>query len=130
MTSLSFLCLHLNTFSFPLYGTHYGYPPPNQIRVFRQDGVWNSYSRFEERMELWHCRIERRDRPGILTNPPDSSDALFDFIGQVVMFMWLRTVMNYQYAHGGSASQALHHLWTEGAFYVSNKLLFKYKTSM
>ena len=81
-------------------------------------------------MELWHCRTERRDRPGILANPPDSSDALFDFIGQVVMFMWLRTVMNYQYAHGGSASQALHHLWTEGAFCVSNKLLFKYKTSM
>ena len=28
--------------------------------------------------------------------------------------MWLRTVMNYQYAHGGSATQALSHLWAEG----------------
>ena len=28
--------------------------------------------------------------------------------------MWLRTVMNYQYAHGGSATEALRHLWAEG----------------
>ena len=35
-------------------------------------------------------------------------------MNQVISFMWLRTVMNYQYVHGGSATEALRHLWAEG----------------
>lgn len=33
---------------------------------------------------------------------------------QVILFMWLRTVMNYQYRHGGSTMAVLNKLWAEG----------------
>jgi len=33
---------------------------------------------------------------------------------QVLVFMWLRTVMNYQYRHGGSTLDVLRKLWAEG----------------
>jgi len=35
-------------------------------------------------------------------------------IAQVLMFMWLRTVMNYQYRHGGDGPAVLKKLWAEG----------------
>lgn len=35
-------------------------------------------------------------------------------MAQVFMFMWLRTVMNYQYRHGGSTLGVLRLLWAEG----------------
>ena len=37
--------------------------------------------------------------------------------------MWLRTVMNYQYAHGGSATEALRHLWAEGSIININIII-------
>lgn len=33
---------------------------------------------------------------------------------QVILLMWLRTTMNYQYRNGGSTSEALQALWEEG----------------
>ncbi|KAJ8611565.1 hypothetical protein CTAYLR_010177 [Chrysophaeum taylorii] len=35
-------------------------------------------------------------------------------VAQVAMFMWLRTVMNYQYRHGGETLAVLRQLWEEG----------------
>ena len=35
---------------------------------------------------------------------------------QVLVFMWMRTVMNHQYAHGGSIKTAVTQLYTEGGF--------------
>ena len=35
-------------------------------------------------------------------------------VAQVLMFMWLRTAMNYQYRHGGSLRAVLLVLWEDG----------------
>lgn len=35
-------------------------------------------------------------------------------VAQVLMFMWLRTAMNYQYRHGGSLRYVLATLWGDG----------------
>ena len=35
-------------------------------------------------------------------------------VAQVMLFMWLRTVMNYQYRHGGDGPTVLKKLWNEG----------------
>ena len=37
-------------------------------------------------------------------------------LAQVLLFMWMRTVMNYQYAHGGSAANAFRQLYADGGF--------------
>lgn len=35
-------------------------------------------------------------------------------VAQVFLFMWMRTVMNFQYAHGGTAANAFRRLYAEG----------------
>lgn len=35
-------------------------------------------------------------------------------LAQVLLFMWMRTVMNYQYAHGGTAVNAFRQLYADG----------------
>lgn len=35
-------------------------------------------------------------------------------VAQVLLFMWMRTMMNYQYAHGGTAMNAFHQLYADG----------------
>ena len=37
-------------------------------------------------------------------------------LAQVILFMWMRTVMNYQYAHGGDALSAFRCLYAQGGF--------------
>lgn len=43
------------------------------------------------------------------------SGALAGFL-QVISLMWMRTIMNVQYAKGGNFSSRLHELWQEGGF--------------
>ena len=43
----------------------------------------------------------------------DKSGALAG-VTQVLLLMWLRTTMNYQYRYGASTKEALDTLWSEG----------------